>query len=56
MGISSEEHIQDFHYYVARSKASLNSSNDIGDFTLPHTGIIALEIELKIPIRIVFKS
>lgn len=35
--------------YFARSKASLNSSNDIGDFTLPHTGIIAFEIELKIP-------
>ncbi|MBJ8437784.1 DUF4882 family protein [Acinetobacter lactucae] len=35
--------------YVARSKASLNSTNDIGDFTLPHTGIIAFEMELKIP-------
>lgn len=35
--------------YVARSKASLNSSNDIGDLTLPHTGIIAFEMEFKIP-------
>ncbi|MCU4423298.1 DUF4882 domain-containing protein [Acinetobacter sp. WU_MDCI_Abxb74] len=35
--------------YVARSKASLNSSNDIGDLTIPHTGIVAFEIELKIP-------
>ncbi|EOD4267952.1 DUF4882 family protein [Acinetobacter baumannii] len=35
--------------YVARSKISLNSTNDIGDFTLPHTGIIAFEMELKIP-------
>ena len=35
--------------YVARSKASLNSTNDIGDLIIPHTGIIAFEIELKIP-------
>lgn len=35
--------------YVARSKASLNSTNDIGDLTIPHTGIIAFEMELKIP-------
>ncbi|HEM8710824.1 DUF4882 family protein [Acinetobacter baumannii] len=35
--------------YIARSKASLNSTNDSGDFTLPHTGIIALEMELKVP-------
>ncbi|ADI90846.1 DUF4882 family protein [Acinetobacter oleivorans] len=35
--------------YVARSKASLNSSNDIGDLTIPHTGIIAFEMEFKIP-------
>lgn len=35
--------------YVARSKASLNSTNDTGDFTLPHTGIIAFEMELKVP-------
>jgi len=35
--------------YVARSKTSLNSSNDIGDLTLPHTGIIAFEMELKLP-------
>ncbi|MCW1284533.1 DUF4882 domain-containing protein, partial [Acinetobacter baumannii] len=31
------------------SKASLNSTNDIGDLIIPHTGIIAFEIELKIP-------
>lgn len=35
--------------YIARSKASLNSTNDIGDLTIPHTGIIAFEMELKIP-------
>ncbi|MEQ1087523.1 DUF4882 family protein [Acinetobacter seifertii] len=35
--------------YVARSKASLNSTNDIGDLLIPHTGIIAFEMELKIP-------
>lgn len=35
--------------YVARSKATLNSSNEVGDLTLPHTGIIAFEMELKIP-------
>ncbi|MDA3453081.1 MULTISPECIES: DUF4882 family protein [Acinetobacter] len=36
--------------YVAKSKASLHSSNNIGDFILPHTGIIAFEMELKLPI------
>ncbi len=35
--------------YVGRSKASLNSTNDIGDLLIPHTGIIAFEMELKIP-------
>ena len=35
--------------YIATSKASLNSTNDIGDLTLPHTGIIAFEMELKLP-------
>ncbi|WP_216070171.1 DUF4882 family protein [Acinetobacter oleivorans] len=35
--------------YIARSKASLNSTNDIGDLTIPHTGIIAFEMELKVP-------
>jgi len=35
--------------YVARSKASLNSTNDIGDLIIPNTGIIAFEMELKIP-------
>ncbi|WP_447507953.1 DUF4882 family protein [Acinetobacter lactucae] len=35
--------------YVARSKATLNSPNEVGDLTLPHTGIIAFEMELKIP-------
>jgi len=35
--------------YIAINKASLNSTNDIGDFTLPHTGIIAFEMELKVP-------
>jgi len=35
--------------YIAKSKASLNSSNDIGDFSIPQSGIIAFEMELKIP-------
>lgn len=35
--------------YVALSKVGLNLANDIGDFTLPHTGIIAFEMELKLP-------
>ncbi|MCG6036227.1 DUF4882 domain-containing protein [Acinetobacter baumannii] len=35
--------------YVARSVASLNLSNEVGDLTIPHTGIIAFEMELKIP-------
>ncbi|RJE69043.1 DUF4882 domain-containing protein [Acinetobacter sp. JS678] len=35
--------------YVATSKASVNSTNDIGDLTLPHTGIVAFEMEFKIP-------
>ena len=35
--------------YIAINKASLNSTNDIGDLTLPHTGIIAFEMELKLP-------
>ncbi|MDY7371612.1 DUF4882 family protein [Acinetobacter oleivorans] len=35
--------------YIARSKATLNSSNEVGDLTIPHTGIVAFEMELKIP-------
>lgn len=35
--------------YAATSKAGLNSTNEIGDLTIPHTGIIAFEMELKIP-------
>ncbi|KRI51164.1 DUF4882 family protein [Acinetobacter pittii] len=35
--------------YVATSKANFNSTNEIGDLTIPHTGIIAFEMELKIP-------
>lgn len=36
--------------YVATSKVdSLNSVNEIGDLTIPHTSIIAFEMELKIP-------
>ncbi|WP_151686927.1 DUF4882 domain-containing protein [Acinetobacter nosocomialis] len=35
--------------YIARSKAGLNSTNDIGDFSIPNKGIIAFEMELKIP-------
>lgn len=35
--------------YMARSKASLNLANDIGDFSIPNTGIIAFEMELKVP-------
>ncbi|WP_217484436.1 DUF4882 family protein [Acinetobacter lactucae] len=36
--------------YVATSKASLNSTNEIGDLTILHTGIIAFEMEHKIPV------
>ncbi|MDS7968156.1 DUF4882 family protein [Acinetobacter sp. V117_2] len=36
--------------YVATSKANLNSTNEIGDLTIPHTGIIAFEMEHKIPV------
>lgn len=35
--------------YLATSKASFNSTNEIGDLTIPHTGIVAFEMELKIP-------
>lgn len=35
--------------YVALSKVGLNLTNDIGDLTIPHTGIIAFEMELKLP-------
>lgn len=36
--------------YVATSKIdSPNSINEIGDLTIPHTGIVAFEMELKIP-------
>lgn len=35
--------------YIATSKVNLNSTNDIGDLTIPHTGIIAFEMELKLP-------
>lgn len=35
--------------YAATSKATLNSTNDMGDLTIPNTGIIAFEMELKIP-------
>lgn len=35
--------------YVATSKASFNSTNEIGDLTIPRTGIIAFEMELKLP-------
>ncbi|NNP74531.1 DUF4882 domain-containing protein [Acinetobacter sp. Ac_3412] len=35
--------------YVATSKAQLNSANGNGDFPLPTTGIIAFEMQLKIP-------
>lgn len=36
-------------YYVATSKAQLNSTNENGDFSIPQTGIIAFEMQLKIP-------
>ncbi|EPF81512.1 DUF4882 domain-containing protein [Acinetobacter gyllenbergii] len=35
--------------YVATSKAQLNSTNNNGDFPIPTTGIIAFEMQLKIP-------
>ncbi|MGR2824939.1 DUF4882 domain-containing protein [Acinetobacter sp. 1124_18A] len=35
--------------YTEQTKIKLNSINDIGDFVLPYKGIIALEIEFKIP-------
>lgn len=35
--------------YVALSKVGLNLTNDIGDLTIPHTGIVAFEMELKLP-------
>ncbi|MCH7306401.1 DUF4882 family protein [Acinetobacter higginsii] len=38
-----------YAYYVATSKAQLNSTNENGDFPLPQTGIIAFEMQLKIP-------
>ncbi|WP_436462876.1 DUF4882 family protein [Acinetobacter seifertii] len=42
--------------YVAESKNKLNSTNDIGDFLLPTKGIIALEMELKVPVIELDKS
>lgn len=52
-GLKVEQPIPESEYgtveYVARSKATLNSSNEVGDLTIPHTGIIAFEMELKIP-------
>ncbi|MCU4336107.1 DUF4882 domain-containing protein [Acinetobacter dispersus] len=38
-----------YTYYLATSKAQLNSTNENGDFPLPQTGIIAFEMQLKIP-------
>ena len=38
-----------YAYYVATSKAQLNSTNENGDFPLTQTGIIAFEMQLKIP-------
>lgn len=35
--------------YVATSKASVSSTNEIGDLTIPHTGIVAFEMKFKIP-------
>lgn len=35
--------------YVATNKAGVNSTNEIGDLTIPNTGIIAFEMEHKIP-------
>lgn len=42
--------------YVAQSKNKLNSTNDIGDFLLPTKGIIALEMQLKVPVAELGKS
>lgn len=42
--------------YVAQSKNKLNSTNDIGDFLLPTKGIIALEMQLKVPMIELGKS
>ncbi|MDS7944773.1 DUF4882 family protein [Acinetobacter sp. V110_1] len=39
----------DYLAYIAKSKAKLTSKSEMGDFLLPQTGIIALEMELKVP-------
>lgn len=35
--------------YTAKSKAKMNSTTYEGDFLLPHKGIIAIEMQLKVP-------
>lgn len=39
----------DYLAYIAKSKAKLISESETGDFLLPHTGIIAFEMGLKVP-------
>jgi len=36
-------------FYTAQSKAKMNSTSYEGDFLLPHKGIIAIEMQLKVP-------
>lgn len=49
---------EEFSYisYFATSKAQLNTTNNEGDFSLPKSGIVALEMQLKIPIQFVDDS
>lgn len=47
---SVTENEYNFIDYLASSKAQLSASDNEGDFSLPTTGIIAFEMQLKIPI------
>lgn len=38
-----------YHDYNAKSKEKMNSTSYEGDFLLPHKGIIAFEMQLKVP-------
>ncbi|MGG2098325.1 DUF4882 domain-containing protein [Acinetobacter haemolyticus] len=42
---------EEFSYisYISTTKAQLSGTNNDGDFTLPKSGIIALEMQLKVP-------
>ncbi|AMX19433.1 hypothetical protein IEC338SC_2303 [Acinetobacter pittii] len=45
----TEDNYGYFNYVATHKVNSQNSTSDIGDLTIPHTGIIAFEMELKIP-------